>query len=919
MADVFISYAREDQEFVRRLVAALEDRGREAWIDWQDIEPSDTWWQSVAEAINAADAVLFIASPDSVASEICQREVQHAVIQRKRLIAVVDRDVEDLHIPEEISEVNWIFLRPQDDWDEGLVKLVRALDLDIELIRLHTRVLTRAEAWRLSGRRPTPLLRGEELRAAERWVDLAASGAEPKPTALQTEFVTASRRAVSQRQRRIVVGSLTVAAIAVGLAIFAFIQRTEARQQARLAESRQLAASAEADLSSDPEQSIALAADGVRVQPTPQAIHALSNALATSRLRLDLRGPSPVDAVAFSPNGSELAVGSDDGSVRMWRLADHRVLWSEGRGEPAVSSLTFAQGGDVLVVGRNSESAAEPSGCPVEVLNVASGGIERRLGSAGVGYCQRFVGFIGSGREVAVGTDGGAVQFWNVDTGQALGAPVQVMQPEGGLSLATGMTLSSDGKLLAMVGLHSVQVDTVRPLDTLATIQSASGGAFNPMAVAFSPDNAQLLISGEYGTTLYNLTPQFSTDLYSQAGETQSAAWAGDGRVLAAAAGFIGIDVWSSSTRLVEVFHGSSTDAFSSVAFSSTGLLAGGSRDGSTRVWDPDPDKPDSTLTLPADSSVGQAYEAPGVGLAALGDAHYGVVVVDNSGREVRTLTPDGDGPFAVGTRGVLAFTRSNYLYVWRLRTGRVLRRWEVPPSSAPGSLQYANLAVSADGSSAATISASGLITVFSSHGILTKAVPIEGVHSSGISMSPDGRLLAVTDASGVEILSTSDLKVVRSETGIAASFSAGGAFIAIQRPSLSIAVIRTGGWQTQAVLQGEPAFAPQMSFSPGNRLIAAMSNDGVVRVWDASDAASIATRQVIESSLQAQRIEVPPVVLTASGFALVGVNSVTPAGMGVVGVNAYHVCDQCLSANALLRQADARQKEIAAVTAPRS
>jgi len=32
--EVFISYSRKDQEFVRRLYEALNRRDRKAWVDW---------------------------------------------------------------------------------------------------------------------------------------------------------------------------------------------------------------------------------------------------------------------------------------------------------------------------------------------------------------------------------------------------------------------------------------------------------------------------------------------------------------------------------------------------------------------------------------------------------------------------------------------------------------------------------------------------------------------------------------------------------------------------------------------------------------------------------------------------------------------------------------------------------------------
>jgi TIR domain len=48
---VFISYSRKDKEFVRRLHEALSRRGREAWVDWEDIRPTEEWMQPIYAAI----------------------------------------------------------------------------------------------------------------------------------------------------------------------------------------------------------------------------------------------------------------------------------------------------------------------------------------------------------------------------------------------------------------------------------------------------------------------------------------------------------------------------------------------------------------------------------------------------------------------------------------------------------------------------------------------------------------------------------------------------------------------------------------------------------------------------------------------------------------------------------------------------
>ena len=43
MSDVFISYSRQDIDFVRHLFDQLQAHDREPWADWQDIPPTADW------------------------------------------------------------------------------------------------------------------------------------------------------------------------------------------------------------------------------------------------------------------------------------------------------------------------------------------------------------------------------------------------------------------------------------------------------------------------------------------------------------------------------------------------------------------------------------------------------------------------------------------------------------------------------------------------------------------------------------------------------------------------------------------------------------------------------------------------------------------------------------------------------------
>ena len=61
-------------------------------------------------------------------------------------------------------------------------------------MRAHTRLLTRAIEWDANGRNNSFVLRGDDLRSAERWLAEAGDQKERQPTALQTEYIIASRK-----------------------------------------------------------------------------------------------------------------------------------------------------------------------------------------------------------------------------------------------------------------------------------------------------------------------------------------------------------------------------------------------------------------------------------------------------------------------------------------------------------------------------------------------------------------------------------------------------------------------------------------------------------------------------------------------------------------------------------------------------
>src|SRR5213078_1692870 len=199
--EIFVSYARKDKEFVRRLASALKERGRETWVDWEDIRPSEEFMQAIYRAIEGADTFVFVLTPDSVVSEVCAREIAHAAMHNKRMVPIVAREVEAKKVPEALAKLNWIFFDQNNDSRSTIDLLVSALDTDLTWVRAHTRLLTRALEWEGNKESSSFALRGEDLRAAERWLSQAGTDKERQPTELQTKYIIASRKNASRRQR----------------------------------------------------------------------------------------------------------------------------------------------------------------------------------------------------------------------------------------------------------------------------------------------------------------------------------------------------------------------------------------------------------------------------------------------------------------------------------------------------------------------------------------------------------------------------------------------------------------------------------------------------------------------------------------------------------------------------------------------
>src|SRR4051794_8991314 len=159
--DAFVSYSRTDKAFVLgRLLPALAQRGKEVWLDVEDIPPAADWRATMLDGIGKSAALVFVISPDSLRSPVCAEELARALELNKRLVPVVCRAVDPAEARPELQRANWVLLREEDDFDAGFGKLVDALETDLEWREMHTRVTVRALEWVHESRDRSFLLRG---------------------------------------------------------------------------------------------------------------------------------------------------------------------------------------------------------------------------------------------------------------------------------------------------------------------------------------------------------------------------------------------------------------------------------------------------------------------------------------------------------------------------------------------------------------------------------------------------------------------------------------------------------------------------------------------------------------------------------------------------------------------------------------
>jgi len=122
----FLSYAREDAEFVLSLAKDLRTAGAGVWIDQLDIAPGQRWDRAVEDALAKCLELVVVLSPASVESTNVMDEVSLALEDGKTVVPVIHRQCK---VPFRLRRLQYVDLSL--NYSAGLDRLLETLGVGL--------------------------------------------------------------------------------------------------------------------------------------------------------------------------------------------------------------------------------------------------------------------------------------------------------------------------------------------------------------------------------------------------------------------------------------------------------------------------------------------------------------------------------------------------------------------------------------------------------------------------------------------------------------------------------------------------------------------------------------------------------------------------------------------------------------------
>lgn len=356
--DVFISYSHSgNQKLPPALQRGLSRLGKRwnrphalrVFRDQTDLTASPDFWSDIERALAGSNYFLLIASPAAANSRWVYQEVaywQQHKPGNHLLIALAD------------GEIRWAPDRQDFAWE-------------------HTNALPTALSGYFSSGEPLwvdvrPYRDAEPSLDDPRFADAVATLAAPVHGIGKAELISEDVRAhrTFTRIRAGAIAALSVLLVlAVAAASIAVVQRNEARNQARISLSKQLAATADSLLATNLRAALQLAVAAYRTDPSPQTMSTLIHAnLATPKLVRYLSADATIADAVGSADGKTIVAGLSGGRVIRWNSGGPDVAASVGTLDKSIDSLAVSADGSAIVAADGSEATLWRTGhAPTEV------------------------------------------------------------------------------------------------------------------------------------------------------------------------------------------------------------------------------------------------------------------------------------------------------------------------------------------------------------------------------------------------------------------------------------------------------------------------------------------------------------------------------------------------------------------------
>ncbi|WP_308301771.1 DUF4062 domain-containing protein [Frankia umida] len=525
---------------------------------------------------------------------------------------------------------------------------------------------------------------------------------------------------------------------------------------------------------------------------------------------------------ALSPDGSILATVSDDGTVRIWDLADMTVRAVLTGHTAAIWRCTFSPDGTSLATAGNDGV--------VRLWDVESGATRSVLSHRTAVTC---CAFSPDGTALATTDQNGIVRLWGVADDQAR------WSVEGHSGGAWSCAFAPDGRWLATAGGDRLVRIWNSTDGTPAGVLSGHRAAVR--ACSISPDGTLIAtVSDDQTARLWDLTERAEKAvLTGHSARLWECVFSPDGQILATG-GHDGTarlwNVFDATEHAALPGHDGAVRGCAFLADSRTLITAG--HDQTIRVWN----VADASLRFSATGRISRmnrcAFSPDGTLLAA-STANGAARVIQVSDRtEIR----DFDGQ-AGGIRGC-AFSPDGRLLATTGNDGTT-RLWEIRTGEERLRLRghtgwVRNCAFSPDGVLLAACGHDRTTRLWQvTDGVL---VAVLAGHQNTVhccDFSPDGTVLATcSEDRTTRLWNVSDgteraQLIGHTDAVTACAFSPDGSLLATTSDDMTVRLWRVGTGEVSHVLTGHTHWVETCAFSPDGTVLATAGSDGVIRLWN--------------------------------------------------------------------------------------